>query len=141
MPSLLEIGLANAVCAGLLALLALAAGRVCRRPAILHGLWLLVLVKLVTPPLFSLPVRVLPAEEPATVAVASTLENHGDQSRSSLAIEETPVTGQFLLLPSPSDGEFIVAVKLSGPMAAPAPAPPPEPAPVVAEPTTAATPP
>src|SRR6266702_626727 len=123
MPSLLEIGLANAVCAGLLALLALAAGRVCRRPALLHGLWLLVLVKLVTPPLFSLPLLVLPAEESAAVATAAKPENRGDKPRGSPATEEAPVTGQFLLLPSPNDGEIIVTVKLSGPLVVPEPAP------------------
>src|SRR5262245_47750177 len=133
MPSLLEIGLANAVCAGLLALLALASGRVCRRPAILHGLWLLVLVKLVTPPLFSLPLRVLPAEEQPVVASVAKPEDHGDKPRGSPPVEEMPVSGQFLLLPSMTDGEIIVAVKLSGPMGVAVPAPA-EPEPIVVPP-------
>jgi WD40 repeat protein/beta-lactamase regulating signal transducer with metallopeptidase domain len=50
--SLLEIGLANALFAGLLALAALLAARYGRRPALVHSLWLLVLIKLVTPPLW-----------------------------------------------------------------------------------------
>src|SRR5438270_282872 len=37
-----------------------AKGSVCRRPAVRHGLWLLVLLKLVTPPLYGIPVP-LPA--------------------------------------------------------------------------------
>src|SRR5690348_2642250 len=39
-----------------LALVAACVGRLCRRPALTHGLWLLVLLKLVTPPLFRVPV-------------------------------------------------------------------------------------
>ncbi len=58
------IGLSNAVAAAVLALVAGAAGRVCRRrPAVVHGLWLLVLVKLVTPPLVAVAVP-WPAEPP-----------------------------------------------------------------------------
>jgi beta-lactamase regulating signal transducer with metallopeptidase domain len=61
MTSLLQIGLANALCAAVLAAAALAAGRWSRRPALAHSLWLLVLVKLVTPPLFTWPLAWLPA--------------------------------------------------------------------------------
>ena len=57
----LEIGLSNAVVALGLALLAFCAGRMFRRPAVTHGLWLLVLIKLVTPPLAWIPVSVLGA--------------------------------------------------------------------------------
>jgi beta-lactamase regulating signal transducer with metallopeptidase domain len=136
MASLLEIGLANAVCAALLALFALAVGRVCRRPALLHGLWLLVLVKLVTPPLFSLPLRVLPAEENAAPPAR---EERAEKPQAAPAVEEAPMTGQFLLLPMERDGEMLVAVKLSGPLAAPEPSPVhPEPAPT--PPTVAASP-
>jgi hypothetical protein len=56
--TLLGIGLANAVMAAVLAVLAAAVGRVWRKPALRHALWLLVLLKLVTPPL--LPVPILP---------------------------------------------------------------------------------
>lgn len=48
--------LTNAALAALLAVAAFAASRLVRRPAVLHGLWLLALVKLVTPPLVELPV-------------------------------------------------------------------------------------
>lgn len=64
MDSLLEIAVSNAVAASLLALAAGAAGHFCRRPALTHGLWLLVLLKLVTPPLVSIP---LPWPAPAEV--------------------------------------------------------------------------
>lgn len=50
---LLDIGLSNALIAlGLAAAVALT-GRLSRRPALVHSLWLLVLLKLVTPPLWT----------------------------------------------------------------------------------------
>jgi beta-lactamase regulating signal transducer with metallopeptidase domain len=64
------IGLSNAVAALVLALLAFGVSRVCRRPAVVHGLWLLVLIKLVTPPIFWIPVVTLPAQEAVEAASA-----------------------------------------------------------------------
>ena len=55
METLLRIGLSNAVAALLLALIVVAVACVWRRPAVLHALWLVVLLKLVTPPLLWLP--------------------------------------------------------------------------------------
>jgi len=51
----IEIALANVIVAALLALMAWAAGLWGRRPALTHALWLLVFVKLITPPLFQYP--------------------------------------------------------------------------------------
>jgi beta-lactamase regulating signal transducer with metallopeptidase domain len=48
---LLEIGSSNAAVAGLMAIVVALLGLVCRRPALLHALWLLVLLKLISPPL------------------------------------------------------------------------------------------
>ena len=56
MDTLLQIGLSNTVMAGVLALAAFGVGKACRRPALAHALWLLVLLKLVTPPLVRVPV-------------------------------------------------------------------------------------
>jgi beta-lactamase regulating signal transducer with metallopeptidase domain len=56
MDVVLSVGVGNAVGALVLALVAAGAGLVCRRPAVLHGLWLLVLLKLLTPPLWPVPV-------------------------------------------------------------------------------------
>ncbi len=57
METLLHAGLSNAVSATFLAVLVACLGRVlARRPAILHCLWLLVLLKLVTPPLYQIPI-------------------------------------------------------------------------------------
>lgn len=69
METLLHIGLSNAVLATFLALLAAGVSLVCRRPALCHSLWLLVFLKLVTPPLYRVPVPEL-----APVAVAMTEE-------------------------------------------------------------------
>src|SRR5690242_18040567 len=71
MSTLLLSGLSNAVLAALLALAVAALGRLCRRPALVHSLWLLVLLKLVTPPLLPLPVPdwlSVPAPEPVAWA-------------------------------------------------------------------------
>jgi beta-lactamase regulating signal transducer with metallopeptidase domain len=66
MSLLLSYGLANAVCAMPLALLAFLAGKYTRRPALAHSLWLLVLVKLITPPLFRFDFAWLPPEPAPT---------------------------------------------------------------------------
>jgi beta-lactamase regulating signal transducer with metallopeptidase domain len=50
------LGLGNALLATGLAAAAACAGSLCRRPALTHGLWLLVLLKLVTPPFFPVAV-------------------------------------------------------------------------------------
>jgi beta-lactamase regulating signal transducer with metallopeptidase domain len=48
--------LTNAVLAAVLALLVAGVSYFCRRPALVHSLWLLVLLKLITPPFLHLPV-------------------------------------------------------------------------------------
>jgi WD40 repeat protein/beta-lactamase regulating signal transducer with metallopeptidase domain len=68
--NLVEVGLANAVVAALLAGVALLVERRSRRPALTHALWALVLLKLITPPLFRIPVPGLshPPEAPSPQA-------------------------------------------------------------------------
>src|SRR5215831_6009252 len=56
MPPLLQIVLGNAVMACVLALLAAGVTYFVRRPALAHGLWLLVLLKLLTPPIIPLQI-------------------------------------------------------------------------------------
>jgi beta-lactamase regulating signal transducer with metallopeptidase domain len=53
MTDFVQAGLGNALVALVLAVVALIVGLACRRPAVAHALWLLVLIKLVTPPLLS----------------------------------------------------------------------------------------
>src|SRR5437868_7137209 len=72
MSTLLYVGLANAACAALLAVPALLATRFCRRPALVHSLWLLVLIKLVTPPIFRPPVAWLPEPPPPAARAEAT---------------------------------------------------------------------
>ena len=55
MLQLLELGLSNAIAATVLCLIAAAAARVCSKPPLLYCLWLIVLLKLVTPPMFLVP--------------------------------------------------------------------------------------
>jgi len=76
METLLRVGLSNAVAALVLALVAVLVALVWRRPALLHGLWLLVLIKLVTPPLvpISFPWPASQANPPAALAVDPGLE-------------------------------------------------------------------
>src|SRR5437764_30357 len=73
MSTLLQLGVGNALLAGLLALLAAVVSRLCKRPALAHGLWLLVLLKLVTPipPLFWWHLSWLDSATPPAVAVSS----------------------------------------------------------------------
>jgi beta-lactamase regulating signal transducer with metallopeptidase domain len=69
MDTLLRAGLSNAVAATVMALLVTALSRpLARRPAILHGLWLLVLLKLVTPPFYEVPIP-WPVAAPPAVCV------------------------------------------------------------------------
>ncbi len=62
--------LGNAATAAGLALVALAVGCAVRTPALRHAAWVLVLLKLVTPPLFTLPLPVLPASWVSELAEA-----------------------------------------------------------------------
>jgi beta-lactamase regulating signal transducer with metallopeptidase domain len=70
MNALVEAGLSNVLASAALAVVAIAVGLVCRRPAVSRALWLLVLLKLVTPPLFRVPVPWPAPASPARVAQA-----------------------------------------------------------------------
>ncbi len=74
MSAFLQMALSNIAVAGLLAILAWLVGRWQRRPALTHALWLLVLVKLMTPPLVTLPLPTWPTPtaevaEPAPIEI------------------------------------------------------------------------
>jgi beta-lactamase regulating signal transducer with metallopeptidase domain len=75
---LLEIGLSNALMVVPSALLVAAVTRVCRWPALSHSLWLLVLLKLMTPPFLRVPVSwplgSVPLSEVARVASRHEVE-------------------------------------------------------------------
>jgi beta-lactamase regulating signal transducer with metallopeptidase domain len=103
MPALWEIGLWNAAMAAGLALVAAAVSRLLRRPALTHMLWLLVLLKLVTPPLIPLSLT-LPSsvDSPAPLPdMAATVE--ADEADAvaveSAALDDAPTVA----LAEPSD--------------------------------------
>ncbi len=78
MRSLVEIAISNSAIATLLAMVAMVAARYCRRPSLVYGLWLLVLVKLLTPPLVRIPVALLGQE--ATERPIARAEEPASQS-------------------------------------------------------------
>src|SRR5438552_7291192 len=60
--AILRVTFSNTLLAAVLALAALAISRVFRRPAVSHALWLIVLLKLLTPPLWHIALPLLPAQ-------------------------------------------------------------------------------
>jgi beta-lactamase regulating signal transducer with metallopeptidase domain len=92
MESFVHLGLLNAALATLLALLAAAARWLRFRPALAHALWLLVLLKLLTPPVLTVPIAWWP--RPETVPAPPTPEGQ----RSS----EPSNQGLFSTFPEPS---------------------------------------
>jgi beta-lactamase regulating signal transducer with metallopeptidase domain len=77
MESLMHLILSNALVATGLALAPVFFYRFGRSPALVHGLWLMVLLKLVTPPIVTLPVVIFPAtpqvQSPGAMVVSSRL--------------------------------------------------------------------
>ena len=99
MERIFTLGLSNAVAATVLAIGVAAVGRpFSRRPAVLHCLWLLVLLKLVTPPLFEVPIVVSAAEatpgEPCTMALDDSGAAGGEDPETSA---EAPLEGLLVL--------------------------------------------
>jgi bla regulator protein BlaR1 len=89
MPPLLQVALSNAAMASVLALIAASVTYFVRRPALAHGLWLLVLLKLLTPPIIPLqvswpaPENLVPntdlqASAEPEITVAADQANHDD---------------------------------------------------------------
>lgn len=93
MNSILQSGVTNAILATALAIVVACAARLCRRPALVHSLWLLVLLKLVTPAFISVHVPHSawspsadsspqdPVASPAKVAEAPAVPNREDVSQ------------------------------------------------------------
>lgn len=96
MNALLEVGLSNAVAAVALVLVALVGSRLCRSARLAHALWLLVFVKLLTPPLFAVSVT---WDDGATVAEPVT----ADSSSAPTAVLAADVT------PAPLDRASLAA--------------------------------
>jgi bla regulator protein BlaR1 len=116
MESLLSIGLTNALVAVVLALLAFVVDRIFRRPAISHCFWLLVLLKLVTPPLVRVPLP-WPAEPAKPAALLPE-----DMSAVEIPVTPLPPPAPFLRAPPvevevPADVQEL-PVNVPGPPAA-----------------------
>jgi beta-lactamase regulating signal transducer with metallopeptidase domain len=115
MATLLQIALWNAAAAAVLALVAAAAARLFRRPALTHTLWVLVLLKLVTPPFI-----------PFSLTLPTFSGRAGDVSPLMAPAAEVPVA------PAPDEPEPPAAdVPEGGEDALPAALPEPDPTPSV----------
>ena len=84
--AIFEAVLGNLAVAAMLSAIALGLSRWIHRPAIVHALWLLVLLKLLTPPLFTVPVRCLPAKSGVNVAGSTQKPERTVLSESSPAL-------------------------------------------------------
>jgi hypothetical protein len=85
-----QVVLGNAVAATVLALLASAVGLVCRRPALVHSLWLLVLIKLITPPIWQVELFQLPTSPARETAEASVSPIHSVTTTEDADLRECP---------------------------------------------------
>ena len=86
MNSLFIMALSNVIVAGLLAAAIFALSRVYKKkPALIHSLWLLVLLKLITPPLFTVPVDIPAWKEPAAQSPADDSSNPATATQPSAA--------------------------------------------------------
>src|SRR5438874_7674991 len=105
MQTFLEMGMANTVVATALALVAAAIGLCCHRPAVRHILWLLVLLKLVTPPVLAIPVRLPSALEAALPqdTVTEDLPTFSEEELIGLIAGPLPArTGEIVIAESPT---------------------------------------
>jgi beta-lactamase regulating signal transducer with metallopeptidase domain len=118
MDLLLHVGLSNAVVATALALIAAVASVLWRRrPALVHGLWLLVLLKLLTPPLVRVPIPVALEAERQPAAVQSPAQASSGEP---LALSDADADAEWI------DDAHFVAANLDGESGEPQAAPTPE---------------
>jgi beta-lactamase regulating signal transducer with metallopeptidase domain len=93
MRTLLEYGLANAAAATALAVLALLVGLFVRRPAVRNAMWVLVFVRLLLPPVWTVSIPALDAE-PEVSEVVATIPVVATESESDLPVfVGNPLTG------------------------------------------------
>jgi bla regulator protein blaR1 len=116
MNSLLEVALSNAVVATVLAIAAAAFGRIARRPAVAHLLWILVLLKLVTPPFVGVPVPLPDATDFRLTANTASEANApialawpGAESESALPLDLDTAAGEAPIQDQPGRAAAPVA--------------------------------
>jgi beta-lactamase regulating signal transducer with metallopeptidase domain len=120
---LLRTGLSNALAATVLALVVAALcriGPVRRRPAVVHGLWLLVLLKLLAPPVWSVSLQA--PERGVSMAVGAAPAAVARPDVASVEVEQVPLVETESFSAEPT---HVVEVAPREPMT---PAPPPVPA-------------
>jgi len=66
---LFQMGLSNACFSLALGIVAMIVGAKTRRPGLAHMLWLLVFIKLLTPPIVTVPIVTIPAQDETAVAI------------------------------------------------------------------------
>ncbi len=80
METVFQICLSNTIVSLAVAAAAVVAGAVGRRPALAHGLWVLVLIKLVTPPLMRIPLAPAPLPKAARPLLAQPVVDRAELS-------------------------------------------------------------
>ena len=104
---LLQFVVGNVLVAAPLALVAYLVQRSQRVPTVAHVLWLLVLVKLVTPPLLTLPVVPIPTTtEPAVVPIPTTTEPASTSTAATLL--SVPITNAESMPEMPNEHASVV---------------------------------
>ena len=76
--TILSALISNIIVAAAIACIAIAIGKCFKRPALLHAVWLIVLVKLVTPPIFQLPVYSV-THQTRTVAIDNEVIRNAEE--------------------------------------------------------------
>ena len=119
MPIIFRVGLENAAAASILAIFAAVCGLGLRRhPALRHILWLLVLIKLVTPPVWTVPVgwtevepevAIAPLGSDAVESCAAEIEANTAQLDLSLNDGESDMLDEALV-PTPGARETVLAL-------------------------------
>jgi beta-lactamase regulating signal transducer with metallopeptidase domain len=112
---LVEVGLSNALAVVVLAIVAAVAGKIAGRPAITHALWLLVLLKLLTPPIIELrlpwTIARTAVDDPVIVdspaAPALALPNDWEYERARAKSTTPAANGNFAALPSADESRFL----------------------------------
>lgn len=111
MTALLNLLLVNAITVVPLAAVVWMVGRIVRRPALVHALWMIVLLKLITPPLFHLPVSIVVPECGPLVEQQVWPANRGDdgrlQSSDSVAVTSAAAHGKGQMAGQPDQATVI----------------------------------
>ena len=113
METIVHAGLSNAISATFLALLVASLSRVlARRPAVMHCLWLLVLLKLVTPPLYQVPISLPEAWRASEASDAAITELALLEPANAISLLDADLGERFVVneLPREFDSIELIAI-------------------------------